>query len=400
MNSIYQINESWSAKVCKNDQIIFTHGKGDERYELASLSKAFTALAIVLLSVEGRISLDDDISIYNKDFIFKDKNNVIYPVTFCNLLQHTSGLGKNTIRFQRSGDSSILQTAKMIVRGGLHYKPNERFCYATGGYVILGALIEIISGMSFADFMEKKFFLPMEMSLSEASGNALRGYKLGLLGYRPVFWQGCRAFSPAGYISSTIDDMSIFLRMFAEGKCSDRKIRQAILICQDTRNFVETAQQNILYGYGWFWDRKSDIYYHDGCNPGFTSFMSYQKEKYYSIWLLNCNEGAFSKNAKMYVEELTKTERKNIKLDIQGHFNEKLLFFIEISIILSLYPNCFYALGCWIFTFIVLSGVLSWKYGKLSLSQFFLWTNIIQLGIIVNFLLLMERTVGYVLHLF
>lgn len=396
MSFKFDINKLWTTRVYENDYTYFVHGDGQEQYELASLSKAFTALAIVLLSLEGKLSLDDDVSVYDKQLRFKYKGKKDYPVTFRNLLQHTAGLDDKTIRFQVEGNYSIKQTATKIAHSGLVSKPNEVFRYATGGYVVLGALVEIVSGMSFSDYVDRNIFVPLKMYSSDASGKNLKGYKMGLLGYRPLLWKGCGAFVPAGYIKSSANDMTIFLQALVNGNCSGR-IKQALEICQDSNNYVKTKKDSIFYGFGWFWDKKLNLYYHDGCNPGFTTFMSYRKNgvRTYSIWLMGCNEGSFSRNARLFMEGLVKGKRKKTEFRICNHFFERVLFYIELLILIMILKYNIQILLWWISCIIFLSITLFVIAGKLSLRQMFLWTNIIKLGILYNSLFLGGMIIVY-----
>lgn len=390
----------WSIKEVIRDKTFCSYGSTSRVYELASLSKAFTALAIVILSLEKDFSLNEDISIFHKEFVFADKKHRRYPVTFNNLLQHTSGLDGHTIRFQKEGKENIIATALDIVKSPLVSSPGKEFRYATGGYVILGALIEIISGLSFSDYVYSKILKPLNMNSTNAMGDAIEGYKIGVLRNTSVKWKGCKAFSPAGYISSSIEDMEKLIKVFINDECSSPRLLQAIGICQDTNQYVDTNKPGLYYGFGWFWDSSSDFFFHDGCNPGFTTYMAYQrKSQSYSIWLLNCNDGSFSETAQnRFVDIITNNSPLN-EWRPSKHFGEKALFWVEFFGALLILMNNIKLLALYLLVWVLSNKVLCVINGKMSLLQIWLWSNLIQIAIVSNSVFLVAVAILKVYYL-
>jgi CubicO group peptidase (beta-lactamase class C family) len=196
--------------VAKNNQIIYKKAFGiknpetndtyqiDDIFRIASMTKAITSIGIMKLWERGLIGLDDPIENYIPEFknvgildkfFPKDSTFTIKPtkkkITIRNLLTHTSGLGygfidgnpeikatyvKEKNKFMPEGvlgfsdsDVTIEETIKRMAKMPLHHEPGERFTYAIG-IDVLGYLIEIISGETLSEFLEKEIFRPLEMN--------------------------------------------------------------------------------------------------------------------------------------------------------------------------------------------------------------------------------------------
>jgi len=135
----------------------------DTRFNLASISKVFTSTAVLQLRDKGKLSLDDHLTKFFPDFIFPE-------VTIRHLLTHTSGLPDfdvfNTIAQKKSGkvisNEDILPELKNWKRG-LEFKPGDRYQYCNLGYDLLALVIEKVSGLSLATYLERYIFKPAGM---------------------------------------------------------------------------------------------------------------------------------------------------------------------------------------------------------------------------------------------
>jgi len=136
-------------------------------FHVASVSKQFTAFAILLLEDEGKLSLDDDIRVFLPEM--HDFQNTI---TIRHLLNHTSGLKDQYNLLRLSGwtlDDVI--TNEQILRilfnqRTLNFQPNEKHMYSNSGYTLLAEIVARVSGMSFAEFTNKHIFGPLQMHQS------------------------------------------------------------------------------------------------------------------------------------------------------------------------------------------------------------------------------------------
>lgn len=133
-------------------------------FELASVSKQFTAMAIVLLQKQGKLSYDDPIKKYIPELSFYE------PITIRNLLHHTGGLPDYMELFTENWDKSKFAVNQDIVilfathKPQALFKPNEKFEYSNTGYALLGLIIEKVSKQSFGDYLKANIFKPLQMN--------------------------------------------------------------------------------------------------------------------------------------------------------------------------------------------------------------------------------------------
>lgn len=209
----------------------------DTRYNLGSLDKVFTMVAVGLLAREGALSLDDPIARYLPEY---PDQQVARTVTVRHLLEHTSGLGdifteefaaSSKDRFRTPRDYFPLFTGKPLL-----FAPGEGESYSNAGYMVLGAIIEAVSGMSYSDYVRRHVFEPAGMEATGALDADLpvpgvaTGYTRGMPGHdhgadgpgdeplrENTFIIPFRG-TPAGGGTSTVDDLAAFARALAGGK--------------------------------------------------------------------------------------------------------------------------------------------------------------------------------------
>ena len=135
--------------------------KTNSVFELASITKQFTATAIMMLVEEGKVKLDDLISAY-----IERTPESWRRITVKHLLTHTAGLGGAVVMCDGSPllDASTKQQFDFITRAPLLFQPGERAQYSDAGYVLLGMIIEKASGQSYREFMQKRIFDPLQMA--------------------------------------------------------------------------------------------------------------------------------------------------------------------------------------------------------------------------------------------
>jgi len=277
-----------SGAVVYNDKIICEKGNSKTVYELASLSKSITALAVILLYI--RNALDLDMPVINYLHTYGSAH-----LTCRKLLQHIGGLEKKTIKYQEEGETSIKKIACKILLNNDKVQAENNFDYATGGYVILGAVIEAVSGITYEEFVTKYIFEPLQMHHTSVENIPLEGYKRFFFSYRKLDWEGCTAFAPAGYIISNSDDMQKWLKAQLHPELLSEELCTAISISHDISLYVSTKDAEILYGFGWYFDKKTKMYYHEGCNPCFTAYQCFlQEQNMLCFWISNYNDGHLS----------------------------------------------------------------------------------------------------------
>ncbi|GAK89212.1 beta-lactamase class C protein [Nonlabens ulvanivorans] len=132
-------------------------------FELASVSKQFTAMGIVQLQKEGKLSYDDLVSKYVPEL--KDYEGI----TIKNLLIHTGGLPDYMSIMDDNWDKSKIATNEDVINAFAkvspekEFEPNQKYSYSNTGYLLLGTIIERVSGKSFEEYLNEKIFTPLKM---------------------------------------------------------------------------------------------------------------------------------------------------------------------------------------------------------------------------------------------
>ena len=237
----------------------------DTRFRLGSMNKMFTAVATLQLVEAGKLALDDPIGKYLPDYPNKD---VASKVTVRHLLTHTGGTGdifgpefeKNRLTLREHGDYLKLYGSR-----GLTHEPGAEFRYSNYGFVLLGALIEKVTGTSYYDYVRSHIFKPAGMSstdsLTEADAvpNRSTGYMKNDGKWVPntdtLPWRGTAA--GGGY--STAGDLLRFAQALESGKL----ISKASLAAATT-----PYKEHYGYGFGIQGEGPLRGYGHGGGAPG------------------------------------------------------------------------------------------------------------------------------------
>lgn len=254
-------------------------------YQIASLTKSFTALVIVKLSEEGKLSFKDPVSKFIPDY---PRGN---EITIEHLLTHTSGIYEV---LRNKEYFSMLHTGKLIAKNKelsffknepLDFEPGTQFSYTNSGYIVLGLIIEKLTGLSYENAVKKIILNPLKMNHTGFNYLALKStYKTIPYSYisktrqeKTEVWNSTLT-GPAGQIYSTAEDLYnyyIGLR--------DYKIVSKEAFKKATTPYLSG------YGYGWFID---DLYgkkliNHGGNIEGSTSYFAMLPEDDLCIILLN-----------------------------------------------------------------------------------------------------------------
>lgn len=134
-------------------------------FNIGSVSKQFTAMAIVLLQIDGKLSIDDDIQKY-----FPELPKFSEPITIRHLLHHTSGLRSSPEMFGlagwRDGDAITNEDVYRYLQKqtSLNFVPGSEYMYSNTGYILLAKIVETISKQDFKIWMKENIFLPLKMN--------------------------------------------------------------------------------------------------------------------------------------------------------------------------------------------------------------------------------------------
>ncbi|MFD0964536.1 serine hydrolase [Pseudofulvibacter geojedonensis] len=311
---------SGTVLVAKNDKIIFkkAYGKAnrktnelnkvDTKYGIGSVTKQFTSMLVMQLVEDGKIKLHDTIGNY-LPYLPKDKAN---HITIHQLLAHTSGLGHynslQAIGVDLSDFGKTKYTPKTLVEliGKTHLidKPGNRFYYSSLGYDLLGAILEEVSGESFAELLNEKIVTPLKLKNTGFASNQFvekelaKGYS-----YREVYgWDwwtsehgGEISKAPfrdqstayaAGGMYSTVEDLFIWSKAIKTHK---------LLSPEFTKIMLEPNKEG--YGYGWVrnWDDILEknihvrLYGHGGALAGNSAYIGLYDDQTTIIYLANRN---------------------------------------------------------------------------------------------------------------
>ncbi|WP_164977485.1 serine hydrolase domain-containing protein [Ancylomarina salipaludis] len=262
-------------------------------FNIASVSKQFTAFAILKLEEEGKLNLDDNI----RDYLPKlpAYENVI---TIRNLIQHTSGIASTDVLRLFAGVSFEKQWSQqneidlIMSYPQLNFTPNSQHVYSNAGYSILTQIVEIVSEMKFSEFLKKKVFDPLAMSSSFVYDDpkidlstCSTGYKKGKDQFIP-FGNGKDYTYGAGNIHTSLNDMLRWgQNIFSSSIGQDNYINKI----SNTYNTLNNGD-TLTYTYGFYVKNYKGIKMveHSGGDLGFRSqFMIFPEEKLLLVLLFN-----------------------------------------------------------------------------------------------------------------
>ncbi|MFC4632190.1 serine hydrolase domain-containing protein [Promicromonospora alba] len=225
----------------------------DTPMRIGSMSKAFTALAVLQQADAGRFDLDDPVAEVLPEFRMADDR--YRQITVEDLLDHRSGLAVTALEYSSDPASAPATTVVRLADEDLAADPGTTAMYSNAGYTVLARLVEHTSGMGFGEYLEQRVFAPLGMDSSTAtelcdapSPGLARGFSgLGpLLVAVPELPQGCAG---NGGIVSTARDMTSWLRFQVGDGASPSGER--LLDAETFRAFHDVPADAAEYGYGW-----------------------------------------------------------------------------------------------------------------------------------------------------
>ena len=259
-------------------------------YRIGSLTKQFTAAAIMMLIERGDLHLDDELTQFLPDYPTQG-----HRVTVRHLLNHTSGI-KSMTDTDLGADWRRLDGAPDEVIGRFstepfNFSPGEEFRYNNSGYYLLGAVIERVSGDTYADFLWDQMWRPLGMREthylynSPIIRNRAEGYKVNegeLLNADPLSMHIPYA---AGALGSSVVDLLMWERALREHRVLSPESYKA-MVTPETLNNGETLSYGYGLGVGRFEEHPAII--HAGGINGFSTILSHYPDDALSIVVL-CN---------------------------------------------------------------------------------------------------------------
>lgn len=264
-------------------------------FRIGSNTKQFTAAAILRLSEEGKLSLDDEITKFIPDYPVQGQH-----ITIRHLLSHTSGIRSYTQmeRFTTTVKRQELTPAQLTAffrNEPMDFVPGTRFWYNNSGYVLLGYIIELITGKSYAQYISEQFFTPLGMfhsffdSAQTVIPGRIRGYKQVLDKYVNADYLSMSIPYAAGSLLSTSED----LFRWYDAVMHDRVVSKRSL--REAQTSYRLADGRLTgYGYGWQMGTVQDCpsVKHSGAINGFQTFTLYLPAQHIFVAILSNNESA------------------------------------------------------------------------------------------------------------
>ncbi|MBD1372947.1 beta-lactamase family protein [Hazenella sp. IB182357] len=248
-----------------------TMNNNQTKFAIASLTKPFTAMAIMQLQEKGQLQESDKVSKYLPDYAHADQ------ITIHQLLTHTSGIASNTT-FEPYWNQPLSST------------PGTKYAYSNSNYLLLQKIIESVSKQPYLTFLKENIFSPLGMTHTGYSNTmkdvdqAATGYQKNQSGSPQAYYVSGLDLGGAGGLYSTVGD----LYKWGEG------IRLNQLVQENTKNKIFTPDAIPLqtlkdsgYGYGWMIANDKSWARHQGTIGGFQSFMTLHFQHDFTIILLS-----------------------------------------------------------------------------------------------------------------
>jgi CubicO group peptidase (beta-lactamase class C family) len=283
---------SGAVLVTQADDVVLREGYGmasrefgvpnrpETRFILGSINKMFTAVAVLQLVERGEISLDDTVAQHLQGVL---SDEVAERVTVRHLLTHTSGLGDFLFTPEMEGrDRSVYRTLDdylpLLADDTLAFEPGTEWGYSNTGYLVLGALLEAVTGEDYTDLVRARVFAPAGMTdtgspeLDRVPHNLASTYTPvsdeRADGFRSDRYEQVVKGTPAGGGFSTLDDMHRFARALLDGRLLEPETVELMLS-------AKPELQSPRYGFGaqLLW---GDWVGHTGGGPGTRDFFMFR----------------------------------------------------------------------------------------------------------------------------
>ncbi len=301
-----------SVLVADDGKVIFEKGYGyadmewevpntvDTKFELGSITKQFTAALILKLVEEGKLKLDDKVSDILPWYPAENGSRI----TIHQLLTHTSGIPNYTdfpdfVAKRAAEKMTPEELVSTFSEKPLDFEPGSQFKYSNSGYVVLGAVIEQVTGKSYKDVLEEKILKPLGMTnsgyidLEKITPKRARGYSNQFSHYSNAAYLDMSLPFSAGALYSTVEDLYKWDQALYGDKVLSDKSKEKMFT-----GYVKDFRGK--YGYGWdvgkeAVDDKGDstaYISHGGSIFGFSSFIVRLPEHKQLVVLLNNTDSA------------------------------------------------------------------------------------------------------------
>ncbi len=257
-------------------------------FRLASVSKQFTAMCIMLLVERNKLTYETSLQ-----ELFPDFPNYGRDITVRQLLQHTSGLIDYEDLIPDTATVQVLDRdvlGMMMAQDSTYFKPGEKFRYSNTAYAILAMIVEKLSGQSFAQFLAQNIFAPVGMKNTIAYEKGVAEVVHRAMGYRVV--NGAAIFSDQSLTSAVLGDGGIYssvedLFQWDQILYTNQLVSAATLAQAFTPGTLNDGTKT-TYGFGWYVEeyRGHQRVRHSGSTCGFRNELQRYPEDQLTVIIL------------------------------------------------------------------------------------------------------------------
>jgi CubicO group peptidase (beta-lactamase class C family) len=249
----------------------------DDLFWIASMSKPMTAAAVAMLVDDGKLSFDDPVEKYLPEFHnlwvaqeqTADRRVLVpaaRPITLHDLLTHTSGMGEYVVY---GPHWTLAEMVKSMTREPLKFQPGTRWSYSTAGIDTLGRIVEVMSGLPFADFLQQRLFDPLGMKdttfwpapteKARLATSYNRDKTTGRLQEATIYYmyggavtdRERPALGGAGLFSTAADVAKFYQMLLKGGEANGRRLLKSETVAELTRVQTAGLKAGFLPGSAW-----------------------------------------------------------------------------------------------------------------------------------------------------
>jgi D-alanyl-D-alanine carboxypeptidase len=270
-----------SVAIARNGAILYSRGYGhrdltqrfpaneDTIYNVGSVTKQFTAAAIMVLQQEGKLSVNDSLAKYFPAYPYAKQ------LTLRNLLNQTSGIPDYVYLPNLPHHATAMRFFRMVWVP-LHFRPGTRFEYSSTNYLVLGMIVEMVTGEPYGDFLAKRFFKPLGLSQCSTRVEP-RELSNGAVGYtfdgQHILYKTATP-DDIGYGDATVNSSALDLVKWDAALDGGKVVDAASWRAMTSPPVAQYEPPYGGYGFGLFIGRLYDrrMIYHPGANPGFITY--------------------------------------------------------------------------------------------------------------------------------
>jgi CubicO group peptidase (beta-lactamase class C family) len=270
----------------------------DTKFNLGSMNKMFTAVAIAQLAERGKLSFDDPLSKFLPDFPDKESAE---KIKIKQILTHTAGLGgyfsRKFVESSRALYRTVDDMMKLAKEEKIQFEPGSKWQYSNTGFLVLGAVVEKVSGQTYYDYVRENIYRPAGMinsdcyELDRVNANLAVGYEKeytddGIRFKNNIFSHVLRG-GPQGGGYSTVEDLLKFDVALRSGKLVGKEYVKLLLSAKPELKSPD-------YGYGFQIDTGRQIAGHSGGFDGISSNLDmFLGNGYTAVVMSNYGRGSF-----------------------------------------------------------------------------------------------------------